>query len=154
MNYVPGLSAVIAAAVSALSGVVLGVWLQNKTRREKLLPVIVFYRRPSLVWILKNVGEGTALSVFVRNYGNGGQLLDEVELYPVTPGEEISLDYLKGADKLIAVYVNIFGQERHHTICSKNANKVSKGKPKEEKGAEFSKGHESNPAKWPVTRLP
>jgi len=73
--------------------------------------------------ILKNAGEGTALRVAVRNYSAAGLLADEVDLYPVTPGEEIKLDYLQGADKLVAAYVNLYGQDPYRTTCLKHANK-------------------------------
>jgi hypothetical protein len=56
-------------------------------------------------------GEGTALRVSVRNYFNGDQLKDELQLYPVGPGQQIRLDHLRGADKVIATYVNIYGQD-------------------------------------------
>ena len=72
LSYVPVISAVIAAVSAAVS-----VWLTRSLAREargnKLLPMMVFYRGPERTWILKNVGEGTALRVSVRNYINGDQ---------------------------------------------------------------------------------
>jgi len=75
-----------------------------------------------------------------------------VELYPVAPSQEIRLDYLQGADKLIAGYVNIFGDDPHTSVCSNNANEFKPGELDQINGA-FSKGHESDAEKWPVTRL-
>lgn len=126
--------------------------LAREARRNKLLPMMVFYRAAELVWILKNVGEGIALNVSVLNYG-GDQLKDELELYPVAPGQQIKLDYLRGADKLIARYVNIYGQDPHYTICSKNINGLKAGRFEPKITGSFAKGHESEIEKWPVTRL-
>jgi hypothetical protein len=80
---------------------------------------MVFYREAGQKWILKNVGEDSALNVSILNY-SGDQLKDELELYPIAPGPQIKLDYLKGADKLVANYVNIYGQDPHHTVCARN----------------------------------
>jgi hypothetical protein len=155
LPYVPAVSAASAAVAAFLS--LISIWLNNHLARGargyKLLPIIVFYRRSELIWTLKNVGDGTALKVSVRNYKNATQVQDEVELYPVGPGEEIRLDYLKGADKLVANYVNIFGQDPHHTVCSKNTNEM-RARALSYKGAtSFIKGHESDVEKWPITRL-
>jgi hypothetical protein len=151
LSYIPVVSAVIATASAATS-----VWLTRSLAREargnKLLPVIVFCRRAERVWTLKNVGEGTARSVLVRNYSVGTRVQDQVELYPVAPGQEIRLDYLRGADKLIAGYVNIFGQDPHLTICSRDANEFKAGRLDAISGS-FDTGHESDVQKWPVTRL-
>jgi hypothetical protein len=147
---IAGLSAAI-AALSALFSIRGTRSLAREARGHKLLPVIVFYRRSELVWLLENVGEGTALHVLVRNYNQGEQLQDEVELYPVVPREKIKLDYLRGADKLIAAYVNIFGQDPHYTTCSKDVNVVQSGKLKEQ--TPLLKGHESEGETWRVTRL-
>jgi hypothetical protein len=78
---------------------------------------------------------------------------DEVELYPVVPGQEIKLDYLKGADRLVANYVNIFGQDPHYTNCSRNTNETKSGELREKSTASFTTGHESDVEKWPMTRL-
>jgi hypothetical protein len=56
---------------------------------------------------IENVGEGTARNVSVLNYAAGDLLQDQLELYPAASGQQIRLDYLRGADKLIATYVNI-----------------------------------------------
>jgi len=115
--------------------------------------MIVFYRRSERVWILKNVGEGTAINVAIRNYIDNDNVRDEVILYPVTPDEEIRLDYLKGpAVKLVANYVNIFGQDPHHSICSQDLNEIRGGKLKDNV-VPFAQGHESLVDNWPVTRL-
>jgi hypothetical protein len=128
LSYVPVVSAAIAAISATIS-----VWLTRKLARESrgnnLLPMMVFYRGAELKWILKNVGEGTALNVSILNY-SGDHLKDELELYPVAPGQQIKLDYLKGADKLIANYVNIYGQDPHHTICARNDNGLKGGRYK------------------------
>ena len=152
LSYIPAVSAAIAALSASVS-----VWVTRSLAREargnKLLPVMVFYRGPELVWILKNVGEGTARNVSIRNYTGGDQLQDELELYPVAPGQQIRLDYLRGADKLIAAYVNIYGQDPHYTICSRNTNDMKSGKLDETIRGPIARGHETEIAKWPVTRL-
>jgi len=126
LAYVPAVSAAIAALLSLLS-----IWLTSRLAREargnKLLPTMVFYRGPEAKWILKNVGEGTALNVSILNY-SGDQLKDELQLYPVGPGQQIRLDYLRGADKLVANYVNLYGQDAHYTICAMNDNGLKAGK--------------------------
>jgi hypothetical protein len=126
--------------------------LAREARGNKLLPIMVFYRAAEAKWILKNVGEGTALNVSILNY-SGDQLKNELELYPVGPGQQIRLDYLKGADKLVANYVNIYGQDPHYTICAMNDNGLKAGKFEGKPSQSFSKGHESEIDKWPVTRL-
>jgi hypothetical protein len=151
LSYVPAISAVIATVSAAVS-----LWLTRSLAREargfKLLPMIIFYRRAERVWTLKNVGEGTAASIVVRNYVSGDRVQDEVQLYPVVPGQEVRLDYLRGADKLIAGYVNILGQDPHLTICSKDTNDFKRGKL-EEIEASVARGHESDIQKWPMSRL-
>jgi hypothetical protein len=151
LSYVPVVSAAI-AALSALVSILVTRSLAREARGNKLLPMMVFYRGAELVWILKNVGEGTALNVSVLNY-SGDQLKDEIELYPVAPGQQIKLDYLRGADKLIARYLNIYGQDPHYTICSRNVNGLKSGRFEEKNTGSFAKGHESEIEKWPVTRL-
>jgi hypothetical protein len=152
LSYVPVVSAAVAYVSATIS-----LWMMRSLAREargnKLLPVMVFYRGPELVWTLKNVGEGTALNVIVRNYISGDQVKDELELYPVAPGQQIRLDYLSGADKLIATYVNIYGRDPHYTICSRNVNGLKAGRPKEKITGSFARGHESEIAEWPVTRV-
>jgi hypothetical protein len=151
LSYVPVVSAAI-AALSALVSILVTRSLAREARGYKLLPMMVFYRGAELVWILKNVGEGTALNVSVLNY-SGDQLKDEIELYPVAAGQQIKLDYLRGADKLIARYLNIFGQDPHYTICSRNVNGLKAGQFEEKITGSFTRGHESEIEKWPVTRL-
>src|ERR1035438_10015965 len=119
LSYVPVVSAAI-AAISAMISVRMTIKLAREARGNILLPIMVFYRGTELKWILKNVGEGTALNVSILNY-SGDRLRDELELYPVAPGQQIKLDYVKGADKLIANYVNIYGQDPHHTICARRS---------------------------------
>ncbi len=114
--------------------------------------MIIFNRRAERVWTLKNVGEGTAASIVVRNYVSGDRVQDEVQVYPVVPGHEVRPDYLRGADKLIAGYVNIFGQDPHLTISSKDTNDFQRGKLKEIE-ASVVRGHESDIQKWPMSRL-
>jgi hypothetical protein len=99
---------------------------------------------------LKNVGE--ALNVSILNY-SGDQLKDELELYPIAPGQQIKLDYLKGEDKLVANYVNIYGQDPHYTVCARNENGLKAGRFKGKPAGSFSKGHESEIDKWPTIRL-
>jgi hypothetical protein len=159
-SYIPGVSAVI-STLSAFLSILFFVRSQKNTRAMaseargyKLLPVIVFYRRSERVWILKNVGEGTAINVVIRNYLAINQVRDEVTLYPVTPGEEIQLDYLNGpAVRLIAKYVNIFGQDPHYTVCSRNVNEIKAGLFEDSVATPFGEGHESRIDEWPVTRL-
>jgi hypothetical protein len=67
LSYVPVVSAVI-AAISATISVGLTIKLAREARGNKLLPIMVFYREAGLKWILKNVGEGTALNVSILNY--------------------------------------------------------------------------------------
>jgi len=160
LSFVPAVSAAIAAIAACLSIVFFFLSQRNtkalasEARRNKLLPLIVFYRRPELVWILKNVGEGTAIKVFVRNYSAKDQVRDEMELYPVVPGEAIRLDYLEGpAEKLIAMYVNVLGEDPHHTICSNNTNDPKRGEFKGDTLIPGKHGHESQIHEWPVTRL-
>lgn len=152
LTYIPVVSAVISVASVAVS-----LWLTRSLAREtrgfKLLPMLVFYRRAERIWTLKNVGEGTALEVFIRNFASNDILQDQVQLYPVAPGQEIRLDYLQGADKLVAGYVNMFGDDPHLTVCSSDVNQFKKGKLDPLHGP-VSIGHESNAAKWPTTRLP
>ncbi len=151
LNYVPPVSAAIAAFLSLFS-----LWVTRSLAREargnKLLPIMVFYRGIGSKWILKNVGDGTALNVSILNY-SGDQLQDQLELYPVGPGQQISLDYLKGADKLVANYVNIYGQDPHYAICAMNDNGVKAGRFEGKSSRAYSKGHESDIGKWPITRL-
>jgi hypothetical protein len=151
LTYIPVVSAVISVASVAVS-----LWLTRSLAREtrgfKLLPMIVFYRRAERIWTLKNVGEGTALEVFIRNYVTKDSVQDQVQLYPVAPGQEIRLDYLRGADKLVAGYVNIFGDDPHLTVCSSDVNEFKRGKLEPlQKSANI--GHESDATHWPTTRL-
>ena len=150
LTYIPVVSAAISVASVAVS-----LWLTrslaSETRGFKLLPMIVFYRRTERIWTLKNVGEGTALKVFVRNYVKN-VVQDQVQLYPIAPGQEIRLEYLRGADKLVAGYVNMFDDDPHLTVCSSDVNEFKKGKLEPlQKPANI--GHESDAAKWPTTRL-
>jgi hypothetical protein len=150
-TYIPVVSAVISVA-----SVTVSLWLTrslaSETRGFKLLPMIVFYRRAERIWTLKNVGEGTALEVFIRNYISNDIVQDQVQLYPVAPGQEIRLDYLRGADKLVAGYVNMFGDDPHLTVCSSDVNEFKKGELAPlQKSVNI--GHESEAATWPTTRL-
>jgi hypothetical protein len=151
LTYIPVVSAVISVVSVAIS-----LWLTRSLAREtrgfKLLPMIVFYRRAERVWTLKNVGEGTALEVFIRNYASENKVQDQVWLYPVAPGQEIRLDYLRGADKLVAGYVNIFGRDPHLTVCSKDVNEFKKGKLEPLEKSAIT-GHESDATRWQTTRL-
>jgi len=151
LSYVPVVSAAIAALLSLAS-----LWvtrsLARKARGNKLLPSMVFYRGAELAWILKNAGEGTALNVSILNY-SGDQLKNEVELYPVAPGQQIKLDYLRGPDKLIAKYVNIYGEDPQYAICSSNVSGLRAGRFEEKITGSVARGHESDIAHWPVTRL-
>ena len=149
LSYVPVVSAVI-AAISATMSVGLTMKLARKARGNKLLPIMVFYRGAELKWILKNVRE--ALNVSILNY-SGDQLKDELELYPIAPGQQIKLDYLKGEDKLVANYVNIYGQDPHYTVCARNGNGLKAGRFEGKPAGSFSKGHESEIDKWPTIRL-
>jgi hypothetical protein len=151
LSYVPVVSAAI-AAISAMISVRLTIKLAREARGNKLLPIMVFYRGAELKWILKNVGEGTALNVSILNY-SGDQLKDELQLYPIAPGQQIKLDYLKGADKLVANYVNIYGQDPHYTVCARNENGLKAGRFEGKPAGSFSKGHESEIDKWPTIRL-
>ena len=72
--YIPAVSTMI-AAISALLSILFFIRSQKNTRvlatesrGWNLLPVIVFYRRPDGVWTLKNIGEGTAVRLVVRNF--------------------------------------------------------------------------------------
>ncbi len=47
--------------------------------------------------------------------------------YPIAPGQQIKLDCLKDAGKLVANYVNIYGQDPHHTVCARNENGLKAG---------------------------
>ena len=159
LDYVPVVSAMIAAlsagiaAVTAFVSIRMTRSLAREARGNKLLPIIIFYRRAGGVWTLKNIGEGTASGVFIRNYIAADRVLNEVALYPVAPNQEIRLDYLEGADKLVARYVNIFGQDPHYTICARNDNDLKSGEYTADAGADFSKGHEGDVGKWKITRL-
>ena len=113
---------------------------------------MMFYRGADLKWILKNVGEGTALNVSILNY-SGDQLKDELQLYPIAPGQQIKLDYLKGADKLVANYVNICGQDPHYTVCARNENGLKTGRFEGKPAGPFSMGHESEIDRWPTIRM-
>jgi hypothetical protein len=73
--------------------------------------------------------------------------------YPIAPGQQTKLDYLKGADKLVANYVNIYGQDPHHAICARNENGLKAGRFEGKPAGSFSKGHESEIDKWPTIRL-
>jgi len=151
LSYVPAVSAAIAAFLSLFSLRVTRS-LAREARGNKLLPIMVFYRGAERKWILKNVGEGTALNVSILNY-SGDQLKDELQLYPVAPGQQIKLDYLKDADKLVANYVNVYGQDPHYTVCARNDNGLKAGRFEGKPAGSFSKGHESEIDKWPVTRM-
>jgi hypothetical protein len=160
VTYIPAISAAI-AALSAFASIVFFFMSQKNTRdlasearTWRLRPVIVFYRRGERVWIVKNIGEGTAVEVRVRNYVGDDQIRDEVTLYPVAPGEAIRLDYLKGpATKLVATYLNVFGQDPHHTVCSNDKNDIRAGVPTLSQSTPFGSGHESRIEEWTVTRL-
>lgn len=116
--------------------------------------MMVFYRLSERVWTLKNVGEGTAVKVIIRNYISESQVRDEVTLYPVATSEEIRLDYVKGpAVKLVARYVNIFGQDPHYTVCSADINETKPGEFKDNVTLSFGQGCESQVQQWPFTRL-
>jgi hypothetical protein len=159
-SYVPAVSAAI-AAVSSLLSILFFLKSQRNTRelardarRNSLLPIIIFYRRAERVWIVKNIGNGTATNVVIRNYIDTEQARDEVTLYPITPGEEVRLDYLKGvAVRLVAKYVNVFGKDPHFTGCSGDKNEVAEGEFRHELPIPPAQGHESQIEKWPVTRL-
>lgn len=152
LTYIPVVSAVISVVSVAVS-----LWLTRSLAREtrgfKLLPMLVFYRRAERIWTLKNVGEGTALKVFVRNFISKDTAKDQVQLYPLAPGQEIRLDYLQGADKLVAGYINMFNDDPHLTVCSSDDNQFKKGEL-EPLPKSVNIGHESDAAKWPTTRLP
>jgi hypothetical protein len=73
--------------------------------------------------------------------------------YPIAPGQQIKLDYLKGADKLVANYANIYGQDPHYTVCARNENGLKAGRFEGKAVGSFSQGHESEIDKWPTIRL-
>jgi hypothetical protein len=160
VSYIPAISAAI-AALSAAGSIVFFIKSQKNSRDlareargQRLLPILVFYRRQELVWILKNIGEGTAARVKIRNYISSDQVRDEVTLYPVAPGDTIRLDYIRGpATKLVATYLNIFGEDPHHTICSNDENEINAGVHLHSPDTPFGEGHESRIENWPITRL-
>src|SRR6266853_6177843 len=98
----------------------------RKAYGQKLLPSLVFVRQDEQVWIVRNVGEGTAINIVIYNYADK-TLLDKVELYPILPKEAIQLDYLTGASELVATYENIFGEDPHHTTCVADQNEFNAG---------------------------
>jgi hypothetical protein len=146
-------TSVLALVISVLS-ICVASFADGEARRIKLRPIMVFFRGPQLTWILKNVGEGTANQVSILNYISPGNLANELQLYPVGPGQEIRLDYLKsGGDKLVATYANIYDRDPHHTACSQDSNKIKKRSYRYTPGPNFTRGHESDTQQWPVTRL-
>ena len=112
LSYVPVVSAVI-AAISATMSVGLTMKLARKARGNKLLPIMVFYRGAELKWILKNVRE--ALNVSILNY-SGEQLKDELELYPIAPGQQIKLDYLK-VEARCQLREHLWTRSALHCLC-------------------------------------
>jgi hypothetical protein len=73
--------------------------------------------------------------------------------YPIAPGQQIKLDYLKGADKLVANHANIYGQDPHYTVCARSENGLKAGRFEGKAVGSFSQGHESEIDKWPTIRL-
>ncbi len=148
---------VVSILVSAIVAIFVMLSSRNFSRQQaelaynqKILANLIFIRRGERLWSLKNIGEGTAFEVAIFNYASG-VLLNKVNLYPISPGEAIRLDYLKGAERLIATFRNMYGHDPAYTSCEADSNTFSKGSFNTE-SSPLAIGHESRPEEWPITR--
>ena len=75
-------AALIAAIVAVL------IQLYNYIRTTK--PLLVFIRRPTRIWRIKNIGHGAAFNVYFRDIGGEGDKQD-YRIYPVADGKRSNL---------------------------------------------------------------
>jgi hypothetical protein len=110
-------AALIAAIVAVL------IQLYNYIRTTK--PLLVFIRRPTRIWRIKNIGHGAAFNVYFRDIGGEGDKQD-YRIYPVADGEEVQLTGLKLGDVLEVYFTDWTGWRKYRTTCKKWDNDVER----------------------------
>jgi hypothetical protein len=90
---------------------------------RSIRPLLVFYRDESEAepkWKMKNIGQGPAMHVRIRDYTAKGDVLRKVQSYALPPDQSRPLDWVTGGAKLEADYTDAYGRRWYQSIGEEN----------------------------------
>lgn len=119
----------LAAGVSALTSVVaiaLTYHAFRNTIRAAARPVLVFNLSPEIVWQIKNVGTGPAITVTIGDKWLSSDWATVVRCHALAPGDTTALPWVHEGAELAVVYKDVF-DKYYTTDCTNGFNETVRG---------------------------
>lgn len=119
----------VAAGISALTSVLaiaLTYHAFRNTIRAAARPVLVFTLTTDIVWQVKNVGTGPAITVTVGDKWLSSDWSTVVRCHALAPGETTLLPWVHEGAGLAAVYKDVFNKQ-YTTTCAEGFNEAVSG---------------------------
>ena len=121
VNYVLSIPAPIIGGMvgGLLTGGLFG-WIGHL---RNIRPVLVFFRddqdeKPK--WKIKNVGQGAAMHIRIRDYDSAGVVIRRVHPYAIEPGCGRPLDWVTAGARLEADYTDVYGRRWYKSVAQNN----------------------------------
>jgi hypothetical protein len=113
-----------------LGGIITGGIFGWVAYLRNIRPTLIFFRCQEgerRIWQLKNVGQGVAAYVRIRDYASDKKsIVRKVRTYPIGPNDPArELVWVTAGGKLEALYTDAYGRRSYRTICDENENEFS-----------------------------
>lgn len=113
--------------IGGIMGAILGGFITGGafgwlTHIRNIRPTLVFFRdetEASPKWKMRNIGQGAAMYIRVRDY-KGGSVVRKVKPYALRPGDDRPLDWVTGGDRLEADYTDVYGRRWYQSVGDDN----------------------------------
>jgi len=112
-----------------LGGLITGGLFGWVSHVRSVRPILVFYRddtEPAPKWKMKNIGEGPAMNIRIRDYESKTVIKRKVRPYALEPGVVRDLTWVTGGFKLEADYTDAYGRTSYRSTASDNETKFTR----------------------------
>lgn len=90
---------------------------------RSIRPILVFFRDPGEdkpKWKIKNIGQGGAMHIRIRDYSTEKDIVRKVHAYALVPGQSRTLAWVTSGFKLEVDYTDAYGRRWYRSVAKDN----------------------------------